>query len=48
MQISAATADLFFFLLATPLGEVATLLAGGLVLAGVVDGVISAVQVIRR
>lgn len=48
MEISEVGLDLFYFLLATPLGDIAILLAGGLILAGLVDSIISAVGVIRE
>jgi hypothetical protein len=47
MTLSDPLLDLAYFLLASPLGEVAAYLAGSLILASVVDGVVSAVQVIR-
>lgn len=48
MIVDPVTVDLAYFLLASPLGEVAAILAGALILGGVVDGVISAIQVVRR
>lgn len=48
MELDTVTIDLLYFLLATPLGTVAAMLSGALILASFVDGIISAVQVIRR